>query len=102
MMVEATEDVMDMAVLDDAKTITHAKQVKTRTEAYTWGKSELVEVLRHWAKLEDKRPKTPRTLSPLFQAQRRYGDDDDQLRLLDCGRLSLLRTSVWSMPQSGS
>ncbi len=31
--------------------------------------------------LDGKRPKMPPTLSPYFQAQRRYGDSDGQLAL---------------------
>lgn len=51
-MVEGTEDVMDIAVLDHHGKVTRAKQIKTRSAAYSWGKADLLDVLRRWAKLD--------------------------------------------------
>lgn len=52
LMVEGTEDVMDIAVFNHAGQVEWAKQVKTKDHAYTWSQSELLDVLRKWAALD--------------------------------------------------
>jgi hypothetical protein len=51
--VEGVEDVVDIELFTTAGTVNHAKQVKTRSEGYTWGEAELVTVLKRWAGLPD-------------------------------------------------
>jgi hypothetical protein len=49
--VEGVEDVLDIEVHDARGRLVHAKQVKIRDDAYTWGEEELLNVLRRWAAL---------------------------------------------------
>lgn len=47
--VEGVDDVVDIEFLDEAGLIRAGKQVKIRAIEYTWGKEELLKVLRRWA-----------------------------------------------------
>ena len=51
MRVEGLDDVVDIEVFAADGSLCMAKQVKVRAEGYTWGKAELVVVLRRWAAL---------------------------------------------------
>lgn len=50
-MVEGSEDVIDIAVLGADGQVILAKQIKTRDQAYTWGRAELRAVLTRWLDL---------------------------------------------------
>jgi hypothetical protein len=50
--VEGVDDVIDVEVLDAHGRTLSAKQIKVRSEGYTWGKSELLQVLRSWGDLQ--------------------------------------------------
>lgn len=52
LMVEGTEDIMDIAVFDHAGHVVVAKQIKTKDHAYTWSQGELFQVLGKWAALD--------------------------------------------------
>lgn len=47
--VEGVDDVVDVEVLDHRSQLLIAKQFKVRSGRYTWGKGELVAVMRRWA-----------------------------------------------------
>jgi hypothetical protein len=49
--VEGVEDVMDIEVHANDGTVVLAKQVKVRSEKYSWGKKALLDVMRAWAAL---------------------------------------------------
>jgi hypothetical protein len=51
MRVEGIDDIVDIEVFGIDGTLRIAKQAKVRSEGYTWGKAELVRVLRRWAAL---------------------------------------------------
>lgn len=51
--VEGIDDAVDIELHDRDGTMCHAIQVKVRAAEYTWGKSELLEVLKRWAVLPD-------------------------------------------------
>src|SRR6266487_1253160 len=53
MRVEGLDDVVDIEVFAADGSLRMAKQAKVRAEEYTWGKAELVAVLRRWAALPD-------------------------------------------------
>jgi len=53
MRVEGVADVVDIEVFAADGSLRAAKQVKVRAEEYTWGRAELIEVLRRWAVLPD-------------------------------------------------
>ena len=50
-MVEGAEDVIDIAVLSADGKVILAKQIKTRDQAYTWGRAELLAILTRWLSL---------------------------------------------------
>ena len=47
--VEGIDDVVDIEFLSDAGLVQAGKQVKIRASAYTWGKEDLLKVLKRWA-----------------------------------------------------
>lgn len=49
--VEGADDVVDIEIFNRDGTLSHGKQVKTRQPEYTWGKAELLQVMRRWASL---------------------------------------------------
>lgn len=49
--VEGVHDVIDIETLNVGGAVLRAKQVKIRSGEYTWGKGELIVVLRRWAAL---------------------------------------------------
>lgn len=49
--VEGVHDVIDIETLTVGGDVLRAQQVKARSDEYTWGKSELIAVLRRWAAL---------------------------------------------------
>jgi len=53
MRVEGVADVVDIEVFDLGGALRLGKQAKVRAEGYTWGRAELVAVLRRWAALPD-------------------------------------------------
>jgi hypothetical protein len=46
--VEGVEDVLDLEILDSSDRVLAGKQYKTRSEHYTWARSDLISVLRRW------------------------------------------------------
>ena len=49
--VEGLDDVVDVEILADDDLVLRGQQIKTRLDAYTWGKGDLLGVLRRWATL---------------------------------------------------
>lgn len=76
LMVEGIEDVMDIAVFDHDRILVLAKQVKTRTQAYTWGRGELLSILRRWLELDDSQ-----TASFQFVTDGRLGTTGEKVKV---------------------
>lgn len=51
--VEGLHDVVDIELHDHAGHVRLGLQIKIRDDAYTWGRAELISVLRRWANLDD-------------------------------------------------
>lgn len=73
--VEGVADIIDVELLTEAGEVVHGKQIKTRLEEYTWGKAELVGILRRWAALK---PRVDATFE--FLTDGRLGSTGEEVR----------------------